>query len=130
MERKKRTFFILFLRFIFPLPSSPSPSLRRSAPSTTAFLPYPFTLQPSPVPPFSSTTHFMVQALKAASTSPNSSFFQSTVVHSLYSRNCFVILSCFPNILFSLYLSVVLYTNPVGICFHILTLEIRRASRK
>jgi hypothetical protein len=51
-------------------------------------------------------------------------FFQSIVFHSIYSRSWTVILSCYPNIVFNPYLSVVLYTNPVGICFHILSFEI------
>jgi len=51
-------------------------------------------------------------------------FFQRFYVHSKYSRSCFVILSCYPIIVFNLHLSVVLYTNTVCNCFHILSLEI------
>jgi len=51
-------------------------------------------------------------------------FFQRFYVHSKYSRSCFVILSCYSIIVFNLCLSVVLYTNAVCICFHILSLEI------
>ena len=114
MRMGKNNFFSFF--FLIPILILPFSSC-----SFSSYFPVPPTFIFSSL---SSSTHFTVQALKIASTSHTNFFFPKCFVHSVYSRSSFVILSCYPNIALNLYLSVILYTNPFFICFHILSLEI------